>query len=53
MSFGSKDTFKMHPVLCTNTYSDVTDLVKHGIVKNTKKNVLRIEHNFSMKYIKS
>ena len=26
----------MHPVLCTNTHHDVTDLVNHGIVKNTK-----------------
>ena len=27
---------KMHPVLCTNTHHDVTDLVNHGMVKNTK-----------------
>ena len=27
---------KMYPVLCTNTYHDVTDLVNHGMVKNTK-----------------
>ena len=26
----------MHPVSCTNTYHDVTDLVNHEIVKNTK-----------------
>ena len=26
----------MHPVLCTNTHHDVTDLVNHGMVKNTK-----------------
>ena len=26
----------MHPVLCTNTHHDVTDLVNHGLVKNTK-----------------
>ena len=25
----------MHPVSCTNTYHDVTDLVNHGTVKNT------------------
>ena len=31
MSCGSKDVFK-----CTNTHHDVTDLVNHGIVKNTK-----------------
>ena len=27
---------KMHLVLCTNTHRDVTDLVNHGMVKNTK-----------------
>ena len=27
---------KIHPVLCTNTHHDVTDLVNHGMVKNTK-----------------
>ena len=27
---------KMHPVSCTNTHHDVTDLVNHEIVKNTK-----------------
>ena len=27
---------KMRPVSCTNTYHDVTDLVTHGKVKNTK-----------------
>ena len=26
----------MHPVSCTNTHHDVTDLVNHGMVKNTK-----------------
>ena len=26
----------MHPVLFTNTNHDVTDLVNHGMVKNTK-----------------
>ena len=36
MSCGSKDIFKMHPVLCTNTHHDITDLVNHGMVKNTK-----------------
>ena len=25
----------MHPVLCTNTYHDITYLVNHGMVKNT------------------
>ena len=36
MSFGSKDVFKMHPVSCANTQHGVTDLVNHGMVKNTK-----------------
>ena len=27
---------KMHPVSCTNTHHDVTDLVNLGMVKNTK-----------------
>ena len=27
---------KVHPVLCTNTHNDATDLVNHGIVKNIK-----------------
>ena len=27
---------KMHLVSCTNTHCDVTDLVNHGMVKNTK-----------------
>ena len=26
----------MHPVSCTNTYHDVTDLLNRGMVKNTK-----------------
>ena len=26
----------MHPVSCSNTHHDVTDLVNHGMVKNTK-----------------
>ena len=28
--------WKMHHVSCTNTDHDVTDFVKHGMVKNTK-----------------
>ena len=36
MSCDSKDIFKMHPVSCTNTRHDVTDLVNHGMVKNTE-----------------
>ena len=31
----------MHPVLCTNTHHDVTDLVIHGIIKNTKIEYLK------------
>ena len=27
---------KMHLISCTNTHRDVTDLVNHGMVKNTK-----------------
>ena len=27
----------MHPVSCTNTHDDVTDLVTHGMVENKKK----------------
>ena len=26
----------MHPVACINTHHDVTDLINHGMVKNTK-----------------
>ena len=36
MSFGSKDVLKIHPVSCTNTQHGVTDLLNHGMVKNTK-----------------
>ena len=39
---------KMHPVSCANTYHDVTDLVNHGIVQNTKT-WIRMEHRFSTK----
>ena len=39
----------MHPVSCTNTHHDVTDLVNHGMVKNTILNILRTEHNFPKK----
>ena len=27
---------EMHPISCTNTHHDDTDLVNHGMVKNTK-----------------
>ena len=36
MSCGSKDIQKTHPVSCTTTHHDITDLVKRGIVKDTK-----------------
>ena len=36
MRCGSKDIFKIHPVSWTNNHHDVTSLVNHGIVKNTK-----------------
>ena len=35
--FGAQKIYsKMHLILCTNTHCDVTDLVNHGMVKNTK-----------------
>ena len=30
---------KMHPVSCTNTYYDVTDLLIYGMVKNIKTSI--------------
>ena len=36
MSCGSKDIFRNAPCLMTNTHHDITDLVNHGIVENTK-----------------
>ena len=36
MSCGSKDYSKMHLLSCTNNHHNVTDLVNHGIIKNTK-----------------
>ena len=35
MSCGSKDS-KMHLLSCINTHCEVTDLVNHGMIKNTK-----------------
>ena len=29
----------MHPVSCSNTHHDVTDLVNHGMIKNTKTGI--------------
>ena len=45
----------MHLVSSTSTHRDVTDLVNHGMVKNTiifilqYLNILRTKHNFSTK----
>ena len=36
MGCGPKDIFKKPDVSCINTHDDVTDLVNHGIIKNTK-----------------
>ena len=36
MGCGSKDIFKMHPVLCTNINHNVTGLVNYGMVENRK-----------------
>ena len=36
MSCGSKDNSEMHPVSCFNTHHDVTELVNHRMVENTK-----------------
>ena len=39
----------MHPASCTN-HHDVTNLVKHSMVKNTKTwIILKMEHNFLIK----
>ena len=35
ISCGSKDIFK-NAVLCTNAHHDITDLVNHAMVRNTK-----------------
>ena len=40
----------MHPVSYTNAYHDVTDLLNHVTVKNTKSlNTKHAKHNFSTK----
>ena len=39
----------MHPVSCTNTNHDVTDLINHGWLKIQKLEYLETEHKFSMK----
>ena len=36
MRCGSKDTFKMHPVSCTNIHHGITDLVNQGMTENTE-----------------
>ena len=38
----------MQPGTCTNTHH-VTDLVNHGMVKNTKPEILKAEINFPTK----
>ena len=35
-----------HPVSCTNTHHDITDLAKHGMVKNTKVEYLENKTTF-------
>ena len=46
MSSGSEDIFKK-PVSCTNTHHEVTDLVNHGMVKNTETWISR-ERNITL-----
>ena len=43
-----KRYLKMHPVFCNNTHHDVTDFVNHGMIKNTKTWILKMEHKFSI-----
>ena len=46
----------MHPISCTNTHHDVTDLVNHGLIKNMKTRIpwvqnitfLRNKNNFKL-----
>ena len=40
-SCGSKAIFKLAPFLINNTHHDATDLVNHGMVKNTTRNAMR------------
>ena len=39
----------MHPVSCTNSHHDVTDLVNHGMVKNKEREYLENRTYFSTK----
>ena len=40
----------MHPVSCTDTHRDITDLVNHvNGLKYKNLDILRTEHNFSNK----
>ena len=48
MNCTSKDIFKKHPVSCIDTHHDATDLLNHGMVKNTKT-WISFEHDFSTK----
>ena len=44
---------KMHPISCTNTHHDVTDLLNHGIVKTTKTWIfLRKGHDITFQWNK-
>ena len=42
---------KMNPVSCNNIHHDVTDLVNHGMVKNTKT-LISLEQNIIFVWIK-
>ena len=43
----------MHPVSCTNTHHDVTDLTNLGLVKNTKTRLSRERNMTSLRNKKS
>ena len=36
MTCGSKDIFRMHPISCTNTHHDITDLLNRRMAKTKK-----------------
>ena len=39
----------MYPVSCSNGHPDIKYFIGQWMVKNTNLNILRMEHNFSMK----
>ena len=40
----------MHPVsYASNTHHDITDIVNHGMIKNTKSGISLTEHSLSRK----